>query len=441
MASSTLRVPPQAPPTFTHTPLELSESVETVVRQLRKVQDAIIEKVTPESATIVNTFIPLARADNARVMQNCIYHVLKDVSTDEAVRDAAAKAENRLNEFSVESAMREELFKLLDAVLRKNEPTDPEARYLMGKMHRQHIENGLQLPIGEKRDRFKAIKKRMQEAISEFSKNISEGHSKGGTWLTPVELEGVPDDMLAELKKGAADNEGKLLVVKYEQVLSRAKKEGTRKKLRHDFERRYPENVPLFKEVVTLKDEAARLLGYPHNAAFRTEEKMAKDTEAINDFLSDLAVRLKPGAEKDIEELKEIKKADMRSRGEVFDGNFYNSDTGYYTTMLVEAKYPVKRKQILEYFPLPHIIRSMLEIFEKLFGLVFVELLGADRDALSPSGNGADIVWSDDIQLFAVWDDEEEGSGFLGYLYFDFYSRDGKRDQACCSSIVPVSYI
>jgi len=66
----------------------------------------------------------------------------------------------------------------------------------------------------------------------------------------------------------------------------------------------------------------------------------------------------------------------------------------------------------------------MLGIFEHLFGLAFREVVGSERDELSPTGRGSDIVWHDDVQLFSVWDEEAQGGGFLGYLYLDLYDRD-----------------
>jgi metallopeptidase MepB len=70
----------------------------------------------------------------------------------------------------------------------------------------------------------------------------------------------------------------------------------------------------VFKEVMVLRDEAARLLGYPSHATFRLEEKMAKTPENVNAFLNDLQSRLTAGGERELEELKQFKKAGLESR-------------------------------------------------------------------------------------------------------------------------------
>ena len=79
--------------------------------------------------------------------------------------------------------------------------------------------------------------------------------------------------------------------------------------------------------------------------------------------------------------------------------------------------------------------------FEELFGLQFVEILGEDRAAVAPTGKGGDIVWHDDVQVFSVWNDEGEGSGFVGYLYLDLFPREGKYGHAANFNLQPVCFV
>src|ERR1700693_1319723 len=144
-------------------------------------------------------------------------------------------------------------------------------------------------------------------------------------------------------------------------------------------------NVPLFKEVIILRDEAARLLGYPDHASFRIEDKMAKTPKTVNDFLGDLRVQLAPGGKKEVDHLMEIKKEDLKSRGleTEDDGNYYLWDSRFYNRMMVEKEFSIDEQKIAEYFPLQSTIEGMLHIFEELFGFVFVEIEGEDRTKLS----------------------------------------------------------
>ena len=97
---------------------------------------------------------------------------------------------------------------MVDSVFKSGEKLDPESQRLLEKEHKSYINNGLNIPAGEKRDRFKAIKKRLSEIGITFGKTLNE--ENGGLWFTPEELDGVPEDLTATWKKGEGENEGKL---------------------------------------------------------------------------------------------------------------------------------------------------------------------------------------------------------------------------------------
>lgn len=141
------------------------------------------------------------------------------------------------------------------------------------------------------------------------------------------------------------------------------------------------QNAPLFREAIVLRDEAARLVGYPNHAAFRIEDKMAKTPETVNEFLDDLRTQLTPGGAKEVEHLLEIKKADLKARGldKDDDDTYYLWDSRFYNRMMVEKEFSIDEQKIAEYFPLQHTVNGMLGIFQHLFGLVFVEVVGEDR--------------------------------------------------------------
>lgn len=298
-------------------------------------------------------------------------------------------------------------------------------------------------PQAQKRDRFKEIKKRLSQLSIEFQKNLNE--ENGGIWFSLKELDGVPEDVLSGLPKGEGENEGKVkLSFKYPDLwptLKYAKNAETRKRVSIANENKCNQNIPLFKEAMVLRDEAARLLGYPNHAAFRIEDKMAKTTETVDSFLGDLRSRLAAGGLKEIEKLKELKKADVESRGETFDGHYFLWDHRFYDNLMLEKEYQLDHQKIAEYFPLQTTIRGMLEIFEELFGLVFVEVTGDDRAKISTTGKGEDIVWHEDVKLFSVWDDASEGEGFVGYLYLDLHPREGKYGHAANFNLQPVRFL
>lgn len=439
MAPGHLRKPPQAPPVFTATTQTLIDDAKRLIDGSRKVQDAVVGQVTPETASFGSVVKPLAQDENVMALESHILCFYQAVSTEQELRDASSKAEELMDEFFIETAMREDVFKLVDAALKKDEELDPESRRLLEKEHKDYIRNGLGLPSGPKRDRFKEIKKRLSLISIEFQKNLNE--ENGGLWFTREELDGVPEDVLAGLKKGEGENEGKLrLTFKYPDLfptMKYAKNADVRKQVMIANENKCNQNVPLFREAILLRDEAARLLGYPSHAAFRLEDKMAKTPETVNKFLGDLRSRLAAGGLKEIQQLLELKKEDEKARGVPVDNGYYLWDHRFYDRLMLEKYYSLDQQQIAEYFPLQTSISGMLRIFEELFGLEFVEITGDDRAQVAPTGKGEDIVWHEDVQIFSVWDDEGEGSGFVGYLYLDLFPREGKYGHAANFNLQP----
>jgi metallopeptidase MepB len=411
------------------------------INQNKKVQDDIVNSVTLETAVFDNVLLPGARDDNKMSLETHILGFYQAVSTDQKLRDASSEAEKEMDDFGIESAMREDLFKLVDAVLKKKEKLEPESQRLLEKEHKGYIRYGLGVPAGPKRDRFKEIKKRLSEIAIKFQKTLNE--ENGGLWLTPAELEGVPKDLIEGLKKGDGENDGKIwLTFKYPDLfptLKYAKDPSVRERLFVANENKCNSNIALFKETIELRDEAARILGYPNHAAFRIEDKMAKTTKTVDDFLADLREKLGPGGIEERKRLAEVKKEDLVAAGlpQYDDGHYYLWDHRYYDRLMLEKDFQLDQEKIAEYFPLHSTIRGMLHIFEEIFGLVFVELVGKDRDELSPTGKGDDMVWHEEVQVFSVWNDAGEGEGFVGYLYLDLFPREGKYGHAANFNLQP----
>jgi metallopeptidase MepB len=442
MAPTQYQKPPQAPPLFTHTESQITDEAKQLCDKYRSVLDDIVANVKSESATFENVILPAVHQEDVAGLKSSILSFYQAVSADSKLRDASSKADEIMDEANIEASMREDVFKLVEAVWKKGEDLDPESKRLLEKEYKSYIRNGLGIPAGEKRDRFKEIKKRLATIATQFSKNLNE--ENGGIWFTVKELDGVPEDVISGLEKGTGENEGKLkLSFKYTDLfpaLKFAKDPETRRKVFMANENKLPANVPLFRETIILRDEAARLLGYKDHASFRIEDKMAKTPETVNEFLHDLKVQLTPGGEKEVEHLKGIKKQDLEARGlgSTNDGNYYIWDNRFYDRIMVENEYSIDENKIAEYFPLQSTIEGMLKIFEELFGFVFVEVNGEEAlSKISESGKGSDVLPHPDAKLFSVWDDEAEGGSFVGYLYLDLHPRPGKYGHAANFNLQP----
>jgi metallopeptidase MepB len=432
MAAAQYQTPPQPPPLFTYTAASIISETERLNADYKKLLDDIVGQTQPENATFAKVLSPVLADDNVSCKARRIMSFYQHVSPHDELREASTKADEITNEFDIECKMREDVFNVVNGAFeqRASESLDVESLRVLEKERKRYIRNGLLIPAGEKRDRFKEIQKRLGTLCIQAQKNLNE--EKGAIWFTPEELKGVPEDdiNIDELEKGTGENEGKVkLGFKYNHyfaLIKYAHNPETRRRYLVADANKVNKNVPLFQEIITLRDEAARLLGYPDHASVRVEEKMAKNPTTINEFLGGLRGRLLEGGKQDIAKLLEYKKKDCEEKGIPFDGNFYMWDTSYYSRIQKEKEYSIDEIAISQYFPVDSTFKGMLKIFEEIFGLVFVEIKEEDRKRISSTGKAEDIVWHEDVHLYSVWNGEDGGNEFVGYLYIDLHPRDNK---------------
>jgi metallopeptidase MepB len=213
MAPGRPRKPPQAPPCFTATPAQLVAEAKALCAGTKEVMDRVVQEVQPDQATFENSLRPIALSENESSLSSRIIAFYQAVSTDKELRDASTEAEKLMDDFAIEAAMREDVYKLVETAFQKGEQLDPESHRLLEKERKNFIRNGLGLP-GPKREHFKEIRKRISQLSTDFQKNLNE--ENGGVWLTKAELEGVPADVVDGLERGTGENAEKVkLTFKY----------------------------------------------------------------------------------------------------------------------------------------------------------------------------------------------------------------------------------
>jgi metallopeptidase MepB len=417
---------PQEPPDFSATAASLVDAAKGLVQEGLRLQKQLVDNVPPATANFANSILLLAQNENARTAESHILEFYQHVAADRELQAASRKAQSLLLDFALETYMRRDVFDIVDSVLRRNEELDLQSRRFLEEEHKKYVRHGIGLPDGPQLKRFRDIQKCLNRVKIEFSKNLNDEH--GGIWFTEEELDGVPNDLISLLEKGTAENEGKFRLTfqytDFSQALAYATRERTRKKVYVAYCNRCNDNVPLLREAVVLRDEAARILGYPNHAALRLQEKMIKSPNTINAFLGDLQSRLSAKGTEEVKRLQSLKIAD------VGDDHYYLWDQSYYTRRFLEEGFGVDQEKIAEYFPLMQTIHNMLEIFSEMFGLIFIQ----QTENRNQRGR---FVWHTDVRLFEAWD--EETDEFLGHLYMDLHPREGKFGHTANLNLRPVS--
>ena len=439
MASLHQQQPPQAPIKFFASPELLLQSTKDAIANCRKAEDDIVASVSVADVSFEDVMLPLMHVQNEFFKISMPAHFLADVSEDAELCEASRKAQKLMRDYSIESSMREDIFRLVKAVVEKREPLEGERAHCLDKEYRAYIRNGLNLPSAH-RQQFKDIKKRMAERSLDCMSNFTA--EKVGLWLSAVELRGLPQNTLSGLKKGekGSENEGKFWMTfkpsDYEPAMKYVEDPGVRKSLFLGFENKCNVNKPLLRELYILRDERARLLGYKHNAALKIEDSLAGSEEFVSSFLNDLRAKLKPASKELIQDLLDIKTKHLKSCGleGLLDGKLYLWEATFYIRLMIEQQFSLDQDKVSEYLPLDGILPKMFVTFEKLFGLRFVSISDSMSREMS---NGRNDIWHEDVKVYQLWNSEGEGGSFLGHLYLDLHPRDFKYSHPCHIGLQP----
>jgi len=401
-------------------------------KQIESTSDEVIQNVKNRLQQLVsiekekrnfdNTFSEFAELEGFYSPQISSCYFPSYVSSDKELRDAATAANKKLEMFFIDVFTREDVYNALrdckdnlqkSGAFSKLRPIDHR---LIEKIIEEFERNGLALDA-EKRSKLKEIKQKLSEKSIVFQQNLNEDVSKH--YFTKEELDGLPDDFLESLTK---NDEGKYAVsLKYPElfpVLEQCKVAETRKKM--DFlngTKCIQQNTVLLEDVILLRQEESKLLGYKNHADFNLAVKMAKNSENVMKFLNDLTQKLDEPANKDIQTLLKAKEVECKERNEPFDGKLNVWDWRYYEQLLLQKDYQVNQDEIKEYFPMEKVTDGLLDIYQQVLSLKFVKMAKEKTH-----------VWHEDVQQYEVYD--RESGEFVGHFYLDLFPRDGKYGHA-----------
>jgi peptidyl-dipeptidase Dcp len=173
------------------------------------------------------------------------------------------------------------------------------------------------------------------------------------------------------------------------------------------------DNQMIVKEIVRLRHELAKMLGYEHFSQKVLEDRMAKTPERVKGFLRDLLEKVKPRAKEELAELQEYKN---QMTGD--SSPLKPWQTSYWTRKLKEDKYSFDEQKLKPYFEVNKVLEGAFKLAKRLYGLTFIS-----RPDLP--------VYNDEVKVFEV----VRGSERVGVIYVDLFSRPGiKRSGAWMSA-------
>ena len=403
-------------------PEHIAPAIRTLSEQLRETIARVTAPETP--ATWEAVAEPLEKATLAFGRAWGAVGHLQSVVDTAALRDAYNAELPGVTQLFIDLSQNEALFGKYKAMAASDDfkTLSPVRQRIVEHELRDFRLSGAELPETE-RLRVKAIGERLSMISQKFSENLLDATNAWELVLADTtRLAGIPKDTLALFAANAkaAGKEGWRITLhfpSYLPVMQYAEDRTLREELYKAFSTRAAEfgdakfdNTPLINEILELRHEEAKLLGFENYAAESLATKMADTPANVIAFLRDLARRAKPYAERDMKELREFAADTLGIT------DFAPWDQAYAAEKLREARYSYSDQTVKQYFTEPTVFAGLFKLVETLYG---IEIRQAKASA-----------WHEDVKYFEVFKEGRQIAAF----YADLYAREGKRSGAWMDS-------
>ena len=398
------------------------EHVVPAVEELVAAGRATIERVArSKEASWESVVEPLDDANERLARAWTEVNHLNAVVNSPALREAYNAALPKVTQYFSAQGQDERLhaaFKALAAAPAFAGYSPPRRRYVENELRDFRL-GGAELPADRKR-RFLEIQEELAQLASRFQDNVLDATNAFGLHVEERgELSGIPEDVL-ETARAAAAKEGRegwkltLHMPCYLPVMQYADHHGLRERMYHAFFTRASElgnpawdNSANLVRILELRREMAQMLGFATFAELSLAPKMARSPAEVLDFLGGLAARVRPFAERDMQDLRAFARetlnlADVRA-----------CDLAYVSEKLRQKRYAFSDQEVKRYFPESAVLSGLFRLVESLYGVRIRETKAS--------------TWHPDVRFFEIVDAK---GALVGQFYMDLYARDGKRGGA-----------
>lgn len=389
--------------------------------------DSIVNN--PDDPTFENTILALEYAGSDLSRVSGIFFNVNEANTNEQMQAIAEEISPVMTEYSMSILLNDKLFERVKQVYGQLDSLDlgPEQKRLTEITYRNFARNGANIPA-DRKEEFSKIQEELSLLSLKFGKNVLDATNAYILHITDSsQLAGLPESAVAA---GAAEAksrnlDGWVYTLQYPSMEPFMKYSDIRS-LREQMWRASnakcidgeSSNEDVVKRIVELRIKEAELLGFDKYSDYILEERMAKSTGTVEDFLNDLLVKSLPFAKRDVRQIQDYAKANG------LEGKLMPWDFTYYATKYKDEKYKLNDEMLKPYFKLENVQQAVFALADSLYGLKFTE--AKDIPGYHP-----------DVKVYDVTD----ASGrHMALFYSDFFPRDGKRSGAWMTSFREQGY-
>ncbi|MBT3091299.1 MAG: oligopeptidase A [Candidatus Thiodiazotropha taylori] len=399
------------------------DMVEPAMDQLLQENRQTIQQLlsSQQEYTWKNLIEPLEKAeDRLSRAWSPVSHMNAVVNNDE-LRTAYNAVLPKLSEYATEVGQNGQLCNAYKQVAEEAGLDRAQRKLLQNALLDFHL-SGVDLEE-DKKQRFKEISQELSQLTTKFEENLLDATNAWSKLITnESDLQGLPESALALARQTAVqrDQKGWLLTLEYPSylpVMTYADDRQLRREVYEAFATRASDqgphagqwdNTEAMERILELRHEQAGLLGFSNYADRSLAKKMARSSDEVIAFLTDLAERSRTQAERELNELREF-----TSERYGFD-DLQAWDIGYYAEKLRQARHNISQEELKPYFPETRVLPGMFAVVERLYGIRIEETRGID-------------TWHPDVRFFEIRDSHNH---LRGQFYLDLYARPKKRGGA-----------
>lgn len=338
------------------------------------------------------------------------------VAPDKDVRDSSEQCGNDESVFSNELQADPRIYRALLAVQKggtARSAADAKMLYFWLDAYKR---SGAALPA-DKRTQFVNLSNQLVDVQNRFGANLANDNTTIA--IDAKQSSSLPNDFVATLQKTAGDYTVPVNESTYVQFMQNQQDPAARKAFLTAYDNRQAApNTQLLEQAIGIRDHLAHIMGYQTWAAYQLSDRMAKTPQRVMAFLNDLDARAMPQARKDEAALAALKAKDTSNPNATLDA----WDSTYYSNMMRRTRYSVDTNEIRQYFPVQHVIDSVLQIYHTLLGVNFAPVTPVN-------------AWAPNVLEYNVTDSKT--GKFIGTTYFDLYPRPGKYAHFANFSVLP----
>lgn len=397
-------------------------ALEEGIKQQRAELELIINN--SETPTFQNTIAALEKSGKLLTKVTRVFFNLIGANTNYELQKVAEKITPELTKLNNDIYLNEKLYQRIKTIYDEKEKLNlsKEELRLLDNYYSDFTRAGIGLSE-DKKSRLREINQQLSSLQLKFGDNLRKETNALGLIIDKEEdLIGLPDAVIKAASELAEANglKGKwafnLQRPSWTPFLQYSQKRNLREKLYKAYINRGNnnnefDNKEIIKQIIQLRIEKAKLLGYETYAHFKLEKNMAKTPDNVLKFLNELWLPSINQAKQEAAEMQKLIDAE--------GGNFKLAawDWWYYAEKVKKEKYALDEEMLRPYFKMENVREGAFDVASKLYGIKFIK-----RNDIE--------VYDNDVEVYEVQD--SDGS-LVGILYTDYYPRDGKRAGAWMS--------